>query len=197
MSTAVFPTLSAVTWAQRKTPSFSTQVQRSASGKEARAAFWSYPIWRFELSYEYLRDDASNELQTLLGFFLARQGKFQNFNYLDPDDNAVTNQVFGVGDGSTKSFRLARTYAGWTEPVFRVNGTPTIKVAGVTKATPADYTIDAEGLVTFVTAPASSASLTWTGGFYYRVRFEDDLAELEQFMRKLWTAKKISFLTEK
>lgn len=197
MGTAVFPTLAGLKFSTFKTPTFKTQVQTTASGKENRAAFWSYPKWKIDLSYEFLRDDVTNELQTLLGFFLSRGGRFDNFNFTDPDDNAVVNQSFGTGDGVTTAFRLARTYAGYMEPVFRVNGAPTIKKAGVTQTVTTHYTIDGEGLVTFVTAPASGAALTWTGSFYYRVRFVEDVAEFEQFMRKLWLLKKLSLVTDK
>jgi hypothetical protein len=51
--------------------------------------------------------------------------------------------------------------------------------------------------VTFVIAPASSAALTWSGTYYWRVRFLQDSSEFTNFMQQLYSAKKISFKTVK
>ncbi len=51
---------------------------------------------------------------------------------------------------------------------------PVIKVAGVTKTVVTDYNI-ANGIVTFTSAPASMAALTWTGEFDVPVRFDGPL----------------------
>lgn len=198
MSTAVYPTLATLGFSVFKTPQFSTIVQRAASGKEIRAALWSYPIWEIKLTYEALRDDvANNEFKTLLGFFLARQGSFDSFYFNDPDDNSVTAQQFGTGDGVTTQFQLIRTYASFAEPVYAVNAITNVKKAGVTQNNPADYTINATGLITFTSAPAAAAALTWTGTYFYRVRFKDDLQALEKFMQQLWTAKTVAMVSVK
>lgn len=127
MSTAVYPTLPTLGFSVFKTPRFSTIVQRAASGKEIRAALWAYPIWDMKLTYDVLRDDVTNnEFKQLLQFFLQRQGSFDSFYLTDPDDNAVTAQQFGVGDGATLPYQLIRTYAGFIEPVYALNGTPSI-----------------------------------------------------------------------
>jgi uncharacterized protein (TIGR02217 family) len=192
MSNAVFPTLQGLKWGITKTPMWSTKTQKSANGRELRAAYFSYPLWKFSLSYEVLRANAMAELQTLVGFFNARQGSFDSFLYQDPDDKWVTAQAFGVGDGVTTKFQLVRDYGGFVEPVVATSGTPSIYVAGTLKTLTTHYTL-VDGLVTFTTPPASGAILTWTGGFYYRVRFLQDSAEFEQFMYQLWTSKKIEF----
>ena len=159
----------------------------------------AYPLYQFKLKYEFLRSSAAYlELQTLAGFFLARQGSFDSFLYTDPDDNTVTNQVIGTGDGSNKVFQLVRTYGAGgftlTEPVHNTNSTPVIKVDGVTKAVTTDYTISATGLVTFVTAPANTKSVTWTGTFYYRCRFKDDSSDFDKFMQDLWSNSAVAFI---
>lgn len=197
MSSAVWPTLPGLEWSVMKTPSFATNVKTAASGKEVRTSMWSYPVWTLEMSYEFLRDDATAELTTIVGFFLQRLGQGDDFNFLDPEDNTAVNVQVGIGDGTNRFFQLAKSYAGFVEPVFRVNGTPVVKVNGVTKATPADYTIDSEGLITFATAPTNTHPVTWSGGYYYRVRFQEDSMELEKFLYKLWRLKKVTLRTIK
>jgi uncharacterized protein (TIGR02217 family) len=197
MSDSVFPSLPGLTWGTTKTPEWKTIVQESVSGKELAASLMTYPRWTYTLSYEFLRSGAQAELQTLVGFFNARRGKFDDFLYTDPDDNAVTAQQFGTGDGTSTVFSLVRTYGGFTEPVQNLNSAPSIYVNGVLKTLTTDYTISSLGVVTFVNAPASSAALTWSGTYYWRVRFLQDSSEFTNFMQQLYSAKKISFKTVK
>lgn len=195
MSNSVFPSMVGLKWDNTRTPSFNTKTHRSASGREARAALQAYPLWTFKLGYEVLRAAvAFSELQTLAGFFLARQGSFDSFLYTDPTDNAVTSQGFGTGDGATLKFQLVRAWAYFIEPVMNVNGAASIYVGGVLKTITTDYTIDAAGMVTFVSAPASAAAITWTGAYYYRVRFMADMAEFNQMMKDLWELKTLEFV---
>lgn len=194
MSNAVFPTLPGLTFPILKTPNFATDVQRSVSGREVAAAFMAYPIWDWTLSYEILRETA-NEFQQLVGFFLARQGRFDTFLFDDPSDDTVTAQSFGTGDGTTKTFQLVRSLGGFSEPVFDLNGAPAIYDNGVLKTAGTHYSVNSTGLVTFVTAPIAGHSLTWTGAYYWRVRFADDATEFENFMNKLWSAGTVAFST--
>lgn len=191
MSDAVFPDLPGIDIVVRKTPLWSTRVQTAASGKELRASLYSYPIYRMSVTYNVLRAGAEAELQSIVGFFNARKGRFDNFLYTDPADSAVTGQTFGTGNGSTKTFQLVRAFGGNSEPVMNLNGNPAIKVDGVTKTLNVDYSIDSYGMVTFVSAPGVGAVLTWDGAYYYRVRFDRDSEEFERFLDDLWRAQRI------
>jgi hypothetical protein len=53
------------------------------------------------------------------------------------------------------------------------------------------------GYFTFATPPASGAELSWSGTFYFRVRFTHDSTDLEQFLQDLYSAKKVEFISEK
>lgn len=196
MSQAVFPVLPGLTWNITKTPNWNTKIQKSVGGKELRAAFYSTPIWRWVLAYEVLRQaTAFEELQTLAGFFNARQGSFDSFLYSDPNDNSVTQESFGIGDGSTTAFQLKRAYGGFQENVSDLNGTPAIYKAGALQSS--GYTISASGLVTFTAAPSAGTALTWTGGYYWRVRFDQDSAEFNNFLSQLWELKQLAFVSVK
>jgi uncharacterized protein (TIGR02217 family) len=162
----------------------------------------AYPLWEFALSYDLLRDTPNvaspsspfNELKTLLGFFLARQGAFDSFLFDDVTDDGVTTMVFGTGGGGITNFQLIRTYGGFSEPVQNVNGAPSIFINDVLKSTPADYTIGATGIVTFTPAPSPGQVLTWTGNYYYRCRFLADTHEYNQFMKNLWENRRVEFV---
>ena len=192
MSQAVFPTLPGLAWSVSKIPTFQTKVQTSVSFIEHRASFTPYPQWKWTLVYELLRQGAPTaELESLLGFWLQRQGMFDSFLYTDPNDNAVTDQSFGTGDGSTFGFQLVRSFGGFVEPIFNPNVITAITINGV----PTGAYSQAGGLVTFSSAPAAAATIAWTGTYYWRVRFADDTTTFEQFAQTLWENKSLSFLS--
>ena len=195
MSNAIFPNLAGLAWDVLKVPKFSTLIQRAASGREVRAAIMAYPDWEWTLTYDLLRDDAvNNELKTLMGFWLQRQGAFDSFLFTDPNDFSVTGQALGTGDGSNRNFQLIRTYGGFNESIYDLNGASVIKLNGTPTAA---YTISGTGLIIFTTAPGAGVSVTGDFSFYRRVRFKEDTAEFANFMFKLWSLRQISLVSVK
>jgi uncharacterized protein (TIGR02217 family) len=192
MSNTVFPTFPGLTFDVTRTPVWSTTTKSSVSQREFRIANSSYPVYHFKLAYEVLRQTPGyTEMATLVGFFNARNGSFDSFLFTDPDDNAVTLQAIGIGDGGTTLFQLVRSFGGYVEPVFDTNGAPALTVNGVAQVAGSDYTISATGLVTFTVAPGVGFIVKWTGSYYRRVRFSTDSAEFQKFLRDLWTLKTI------
>jgi uncharacterized protein (TIGR02217 family) len=196
----VFPFLAGQGFLEQKNPLWSTKTDMSVSGVQRSRALWSYPLWKFKVSHEVLRDAAANlELQRLVTFFNAHFGSAQAFFYLDRNDNAVTSSMyFATGDGVSTTFQLRRTTTiggiTFTEPVRGLNGAPIVTVAGV--ATTA-FTIGVNGLITFTAAPANGAVLGWTGNFFYLCRFTQDTLDLRQMMTGLWSGGGVEFQSVK
>jgi uncharacterized protein (TIGR02217 family) len=181
-----------------RTPTWSTNIQKTVSGREVRASFFSVPIYTYSLTYEVLRQGAAFlEWQALFGFYNARGGAFDSFLLDDPNDDTVTAMNFGTGDGVTTTFQLGRSLGGFFEPIYNTHSTPLIYKGGVLQTVVTDYTISSSGLVTFVVAPAAAAALTWTGTYYWRVRFSDDSIDFENIMYQFWAAKKVDLVTVK
>ncbi|MGV0960109.1 MAG: DUF2460 domain-containing protein [Limnohabitans sp.] len=199
MSQAVFPTMPGLKWGAVKTPMWSTKIQRSASGRELRAAYYSAPLWKISLNYEVLRSGALAELETMVGFFNARRGSFDNFLYVDPEDNVVVNQAFGIAEAGQTQYQLVRSYGGFVEPVLAPqltgSGAVSIAVNGVPQTADTHYTMATDGLVTFLTPLTAGHVLSWSGEFFYRVRFVQDSADFERFLYQLWALKKIEIQT--
>lgn len=195
MSDAIFPTLRGLSWEATKSPEFFSITSTSVSGLDVSATLSAFPRWNFSLSYEFLDDDGTEDgdIQQIVGFFLQRYGNVDDFLYLDPTDNTAIDQVIGVGDGVTKQFQLVRKYGGFIEPIYGVQGSPIIKVNGVATA----VTINSKGLITFATAPAIGTTISWSGTFYYRVKFKESTTEFNNFMYNLWECKKIEFTSLK
>lgn len=198
MSNAIFPTLIGLGWNVVRTPEWSTRRRRSVSGKEIRIRNWSYPIWHWELTYDYLPSAAATpDYQTLTAFFNSRSGGFDSFLYQDADDNAVTDQPLGTGDGVEDTFQFVRTMTGtgvsFVEPITSINVVTNVKIDSVV-VDPADYTVDQDtGQIVFDTPPGDTLPITSTFSYYFRSAFDDDKLTLEKFMHQIWMGRKVAF----
>lgn len=204
MSNSIFPTsLNGLVWPVVKRPRFNSIVQQAVSLWELRGSFSPYPQWEWELGYSVLRQYNSNvEYQTLQNFWLARQGRFDSFLFTDNNDYTVTAETFGTGNGSTTAFQLLRRFAsgGFSEPVYNVyganfSGAPLIYKNGVLQTNPANYSLSATGLVTFVSSPSNGDVLTWTGTYRWRVRFSDDAVTFREFVNLMWELQAIKLVS--
>ena len=194
----VFPVLSGQNFISKKSPKFpATTIKTAVSGREVRYQTASQPTWDFKVSYEFMTNNSptASDLQTMFAFFLTRNGQAQPFFFYDPYDNQVPTQYIGTGNGSTTSFQLMRTinpagYNGFVENIYAVLGTPTVTINGTSTSA---YTIGANGVITFTTAPASGATIYWTGQFLFLCRFAQDNFDAEQMTLNLWSNKGLEF----
>ncbi len=198
MTEPIFPALAGLGWSVKRSPVWKTRAQQAISGKETRLADWSYPAWRWELTFDFLRaDPVVAEFQSLAGFFNRCQGAFGTFLYADADDNAVAGQTIGTGDGATTAFQLVRAFGGSIEPVLAPSVVSAVYLAGVAQA-PSAYSVDpATGVLTFTTAPASGTPITADFSYYFRCRFAEDSVDFEKFMATLYRAQKLAFVSLK
>lgn len=195
MSSEVFPTLPGLGWGVRRAPRWSSNRAMTASGRRFAVTYWTYPIWRYRLKFEFLRQRPGfTEMASLAGFFNKAYGPFDTWLFSDPDDNAVSALQFGTGDGTTRQFALARTLGGFLEPVGAKNGAITVTVDGSDTTA---YALIEDRIVNFDTAPAAGKVLRWTGGYYMRCAFTEDEMDLSKFMRDLWSADGVEFETVK
>jgi uncharacterized protein (TIGR02217 family) len=197
MSSAIFPQLAGLEYPVTRTPiGGRTLIQTSVSGLENRVALWSAPRWQWTLSFNFLRDDANDEFRTLLAFFLARQGSYDSFLFEDIDDNAVTGQAIGVGDGVTTAFQLVRSLGGYAEPVLAPNVVSAVTVAG--EPIGSAYSVNANGgMLTLAVAPLAGATVAADFTWYWPVRFLADQYDFAKFMNRLWEQKKLDFISLK
>ena len=217
MSSLVFPSLPGLDIKVNRTPIFATEIQVAASGKEQRAAFQSFPRYKWALTLNFARNNGQygatyDEPGTLLRFFFGLLGSWDSFLFADPYESAVVAQPFGTGNASATAFQLQRCDPGnWSgpasnyypatgsgfEPIFDLQAPPQIYINGVLKTVTTDYTISATGLVTFTAAPGAGTTLTWTGSYYRRVRFDGDSLELERMFGGLYDGKVLKLVSVK
>jgi uncharacterized protein (TIGR02217 family) len=156
-------------------PGYHTSVVTLASGREKRNIDWSDARCVWDVAHGLKTQD---QLDRLLAFFRARQGKAHAFRFKDWSDFVLGRQTIASGDGTTKAFQLLKTYAdaaGYqavrrvTRPVF---GTVRVWVGGAERH---DTVIDhATGIVSFATAPGSGMSVEAQCQFDVPARFDTD-----------------------
>lgn len=187
MSDLLFPTFRGLSYPIGKTPHWNTIVQESISGVKKFLQCYTYPYYTFNLSFSYLSDYdlRHDDVHTLMAFYNDLGGAGQDFLYADPlfEDNRCIKQIFGVGDGSTRVYRLVHQYGDYIEPVFGMHNKPLIYIDDV--ATTA-FTWDKQGLITFNSPPPDAAVLSWTGRWFYRCHFQNDEAEFSQIFCGGW-----------
>ena len=201
MTTPIFPALIGLAWGTKRTPTWSTTIQKAASGKRTAIANWTYPIYVWELAFELLQaGGARQDFQALMGFFNQMQGQFGTFLYQDADDNQVAGQTIGVGDGATTAFQLVRAM-GYVEPIFAPNVVTTVTVNGAalpgTAWSVGAWGSASPGIVTLTAAPAVGALITADFSFYFPCAFTDDTLTLERFLYQLYQAQKVAFTSLK
>lgn len=131
--------------------------------------------------------DPLSDFRAIVAMYRAHFGSIYPFRFRDWSDYIATNHVFANGTGSQTNFQLAMIYdpslillgvQGALRYVRNITlpnlSTVTIKVNGVLQATPANYSISAAGVVTFVSAPAAASDIAWSGQFDVPVRFDTD-----------------------
>ena len=196
-----FPTLAGQGWSVHKKPVFSTIVAQHVSGREVRDALYANPIWNFELTFDGLDGTASGQYgglgassyQTLLGFFLARQGQFANFLFVDPSDSIVSNGAIATGDGATTAFTFYRGMASqFYEPVGWVTGVAGVYFNGALQSS-SIYSVTEPNTLTFTTAPGAGVIITASFSFAFLCRFDGDDLDFEQFMSNLWRVQSLKF----
>jgi uncharacterized protein (TIGR02217 family) len=201
MSTVVLPSLAGLGFDVVRTPMWDTLVQTAVSGNETRIAHQASPRWKWELTYNVLRSNAASpEFQQLVGFFNARQGKFDTFLYSDADDNSITGQSIGVGNGANVSFSLVRVLGGFFEFILAPKIVSAVYVNGVVQ--PSGWSVSnwgtaIPGVITFVSPPASGAAITADFSYYFPCRMSDDSVSFSLFLSQHYRVKKFSFVSVK
>jgi hypothetical protein len=131
MSSATFPVLAGLQFPVVRTTQWNGDIQESISGRENRLSYYTYPRYVYKGDISVLRSFSPFDFQTLMGFVNKRQGQYDSFLYTDPDQNSVTGQAIGSGNGSTAAFPLVNTLGGFIEPVLAPNSINNVYLAGV------------------------------------------------------------------
>jgi uncharacterized protein (TIGR02217 family) len=136
------------------------------------------------------------ELQAILGFFEQCAGEGASFYFEPPMLSPASAQSLGTGDGSTTTFALTVSLGGYALIPAGVGGVAAIYFDGI--AQPVGCTITG-GLfapsVMLATAPPAGAAVTADFHWYLLCRFDDDDADVEEFMSALYALQSLTLRT--
>ena len=172
-------------------PERKTDVVLLGSGFEERNSRWADSRRSYNAGYGVRSLD---DLNAVVAFFEERRGRLYGFRWRDHADYkscrpegapSPLDQAIGIGNGTTATFQLTKTYgqafAPWSRMIKKpVEGTVMIAVAGVVKS-PTVFTVDATtGRVTFAFSAVPPAGTPITAGFLFDVpvRFDSDRLEV-------------------
>lgn len=171
-------------------PSWQNVIQEAISGNEQRFAQWTKCRGVGDLSLGLqISDDPVGDFKAIYAMYVAHRGSLYPWRFRCHYDCTAEDENFGTGDASETEFQLTMTYdpgfillgtpgaLSYVRDITLVVDTPTIKVNGSllsSSNSPPDFTVSSSGLVTFASAPANAAALTWTGTFDVPVRFDSD-----------------------
>jgi uncharacterized protein (TIGR02217 family) len=186
---------------------FKTTVFESDSGWEQRNVNWSQQRGRWDAAQAI---KTKTDMDTIVEFFMAMQGKAYAFRWKDWADYQIANQQIGVGnstDGTngTATFQLVKTYSDpnnlqtFTRIIKKpVSGTITqLLVAGSPVTSPTAYSLDTTtGIFTFTAGhvPTTGQSIVVTYiEFDVPARFDIDELNIRQdfYLVESWEGIKI------
>lgn len=172
---------------------FSTTVFTSSSGREQRNVNWSISRGEWDVTYGV---KSLSQMQTLITFFMAMQGRAYAFRFKDWADFQITNQQIAVGNGTQLQFQIVKTYT----TVDMISSNPYTFTRNIVKPVPGtlsqgilvnsvlvpvtNYTIDYTlGMITFIAgqAPANGALIVIPYlEFDLPARFDTDALDVAQ-----------------
>jgi hypothetical protein len=196
----VYP-LTGLGWSMTDKPTFNTLTQNTAAGREVMNSLYLNPLHEFSLVFNVLHNDQTTagnpdtDARMLFSFYYAQTGRYTEMLY-QPLNSTVTHGPLALPDTNGYVELVYNTGPFFYESVQELNNaTPTIySVSGDTYTNITDtctfYTADSvppySGIVFTTTTDLGADTLAWSGQWYYRVHFDKDSYDFEQFMYALY-----------
>ena len=166
---------------------FNTIVSESESGLEQRYQKWLRAKRTFRVRLEARNQSDSKDIWT---FYQRHKGAFDSFLFQNPNENPVTAEVIGSGDGSTAVYYLGGSVDAGTGDVIVTPASASLQrsIGGTGDFLDfTDFTIDEDiGQITTDENLPNADVLQADYNFRYRCRFKEDNLTRENFIAKLY-----------
>ena len=168
-----------VKWSSSVDQSWDVNEQVSASGKRRAISYQSLPSWAFSIEFPYL---TAAEKDQLFAFYTRVKGQLVPFFYKDAENYKVENlKLIKNTDGT---YQLVANMHGQQEPVEYADKL-TVYVDGKEQSA-SSYSLD-RGAVKFTTAPASTAIVTASYEYYWKVVFNKNKLTVKQLFKNAFS----------
>lgn len=160
-------------------PQFNTTVLELSSGYEQRNVNWVAARARYNVAHG-IRSRA--DMDTLIAFFRARQGRARGFRFKDWSDYTITSQTIGTANGVLQQFQIIKDYTSGSQTYTRtitkpVSGSLAFTVNG---GAPGLNTVNYNtGVITFSSAPPAGDIVVTSCEFDVPVRFDIDRMDVQ------------------
>ena len=167
---------------------YQTLISESESGKEQRYQKWIKPRRNFRIKLSARQPVETNQIWR---FYTRHKGSFDSFLFENQNENPVTAETIGSGDGIKSSFYFGGSVDIGTGDCVIVPNSETLvrSIGGTGDYLPySTYTLnDDNGRITTSPAlPSGDVLKASRYEFYYRVRFKEDSLSREAFAADLW-----------
>lgn len=179
MSNILFPiNARRVKWDSTVEQDWDVNEQTSASGKSRTLTNQSLPGWVFTITFPAL---SSEERNKLFAFFTRVKGSAIPFFYKDAEDYNAEGVTLPQNTDGT--YQLVAWMNGQQEPIYYADELK-VYVDGTEQGS-STYTVS-DGAVKFSTAPASTAKVTATYEYWWKVRFSKSKLQIKQRAKNLF-----------
>lgn len=166
---------------------FSTNIVVTGGGHEKRNQNWAKSLHKFEVDVTQMQQ---TELDELVAFFLARNGKARGFRLYDWADHTCVASI-GTGNGTTTTFQIVKRYTSggreYVRPIYKPIASTTVVRVGNSGASVVTASIQSLGTVV-IAAPATGQAVNVSCEFDVPVRFDTDqmFVTIEAYEQNNW-----------
>ena len=185
MTVKIWPVMTGIAIRSSKSQKWNTTIEKAGSGRMRSNTSQLLPSWNINIKYAWLSDA---DYRMIMGFVALLKGAHEPFFWLDPEDYQETGiQLPMVSSGK---YQCVMKFGNYVEPVEYVDQLKVYK-DGTLQAASA-YSVSG-GTITFNTAPSSSAVITATYRYYWKVHLSDDGITMDHVFTNLKQTGNIKF----
>lgn len=167
---------------------YSTIISESEAGAEQRYQKWLKPRRTFRIKLDARQ---ATETDQIWRFYTRHKGAFDSFLFQNPNENPVTLETIGSGDGLKTVFYVGnKVDVGTGDLILTPNSLVVKRSVGGTGdyLSFSTYTLSESigKLVTNTALPSGDVLRADSYNFRYRVRFKEDTLTREAFSAELW-----------
>ena len=166
MTVKIWPVMTGIAMQSSKSQKWNTTIEKSGSGKKRSNTNQLLPLWTIEVKHAILSDA---DYKKIMGFVALLKGAHEPFFWLDPEDYQETGIT--LAKLSSGVYQCVMKFGDYVEAVEYVDQLK-VYVDGVLQAASA-YTVSG-GVITFATAPGSTAVVTADYRYYWKVHIPAD-----------------------
>jgi uncharacterized protein (TIGR02217 family) len=155
------------------------RIVRTDSGHEVRNARQAQGWFEYDISFPTGEFDSAT-IAAVKRMFKASRGGLYAFRFRDWDseNNTLTDEVIGTGDGSDTTFQITHSWTAggetYTRNITRPVSAITVKLDGVTQV--GGYSVSySTGIITFTPAVSNGVEVSVSGTYDIPVRFDRSL----------------------